>query len=49
MLVVVDDENKLSVFDIRSEECINEFESPESFNVTAIVHPLTYINQVFNF
>jgi len=45
-LVVVDENNKIEVFDAESGESIVEMESPSSFNVTALVHPITYVNQV---
>lgn len=45
-LVVIDDQNKIEVFEVETGELIIEIESTENFAITSVVHPITYMNQV---
>uniref|UniRef100_A0A915E894 Small-subunit processome Utp21 domain-containing protein n=1 Tax=Ditylenchus dipsaci TaxID=166011 RepID=A0A915E894_9BILA len=46
VLIVVDNANVIQVFDFDSGKKIVEIESPTSFSITALVHPITYVNQI---
>ena len=45
-LVVVDDKNKIEVFEVETGELIIEIEPTENFDIKSVVHPITYMNQV---
>jgi hypothetical protein len=46
-LIVVDKKSVIYVFDVQDGQLIVQLESPASFEITAIVHPHTYLNKVF--
>lgn len=46
VVAIISDNNRLTVYDVKNEESIVEMESPSSLNITTIVHPITYENQV---
>lgn len=45
-LVVVDKGNAINVFNVGNGQPIVQLDNPASFQITAIVHPATYLNKV---
>lgn len=46
--IVVDIKNDVIVLDLETYEKTTHIEGSEDFEITAIVHPSTYINKVFS-
>lgn len=45
-LVVADAANEIHIFDLENGEQVLEIASPESFKITAIAHPASYLDQI---